>query len=54
MLICRPVSRRSEPQKIQRWIEEMSSRREDVRNDPQAAETIERCVEQARGWLGSR
>jgi hypothetical protein len=54
MLICRPVSRRSEPQKIERWIEEMSSRREDVRNDPQAAETIERCVEQARGWLGSR
>jgi hypothetical protein len=54
MLICRPVSSRSEPQKIQRWIEQMSSRREQLQHDPQAAETIERCVEQAKEWLAAR
>jgi len=51
VLICRPVSRRSSPQKIQNWIREMEQKRERYRHDPDACRLIDRCIERASQWL---
>ncbi|CAN5806568.1 hypothetical protein BH23GEM3_BH23GEM3_11330 [soil metagenome] len=51
MLICRPVSRRSEPHKIRGWIEEMEQKRVHYKNDPATCQFIDQCIEQACEWL---
>lgn len=51
MLICRPVSRRSKPQKIRGWIEEMEQKRSHYVNDPETCQLIDQCIEQASEWL---
>jgi hypothetical protein len=51
LLICRPVSHRSAPEKIRRWIESLEQKREEHRYDPDALETLERCIRQARSWV---
>jgi hypothetical protein len=51
VLICRPVSRRSAPAKIQSWIEEMKELRLQYSHDPDACFFIDRCIEHAAEWL---
>ncbi len=51
MLICRPVSPRSAPEKIRWWISYLEEIRAKYQQDPAALATIERCLVQARGWL---
>jgi hypothetical protein len=54
VLICRPVSRRSSPQKIRNWIHELEQLREHRVEDAEARALIDRCIEHASHWLGSR
>jgi hypothetical protein len=54
VLICRPVSRRSSPHKIQNWIREMEQMRVRYLHDPEACRVIDRCIDHAAGWLPSR
>jgi hypothetical protein len=51
MLICRPVSRRSAPQKIQSWISDMEKMRLRHSHDPEACHLIDRCIRHASQWL---
>jgi hypothetical protein len=51
VLICRPVCRRSSPQKIRRWIREMEQLRARHLHDPDACQVIDRCIDHASGWL---
>lgn len=51
MLICRPVSRRSDPQKIQNWIHEMEQMRDRYSHDADACRLIDRCIGHASAWL---
>lgn len=51
MLICRPVSPRSAPEKIHRWIEEMEQKRSRCGHDPEARRFLDLCIEQAARWL---
>lgn len=51
VLICQPVSHRSAPQKIQRWISHLEKLRGEYQNDAAAVETIDRFLSKARGWL---
>jgi hypothetical protein len=51
LLICRPVSKRSEPQKIRNWIQELEEQRSRHANDPEVCRLIDRCIAQASSWL---
>jgi hypothetical protein len=51
LLICRPVSRRSEPQKIRNWIVDMQEKRDQYSNDPEVCRVIDQCIAQATEWL---
>ncbi|HEV2129795.1 MAG TPA: hypothetical protein VGR27_01750 [Longimicrobiaceae bacterium] len=51
VLICRPVSPRSKPEKILRWIAQLEDMRNKHAHDPQAVATIEHCLSQARNWV---
>jgi hypothetical protein len=51
VLICRPVSKRSEPQKIRNWIRELEEQRSRHSEDPEVCSLIDRCIAQASSWL---
>jgi hypothetical protein len=51
LLICRPVSHRSHPEKIRLWIQNLEQKREEHRSDPDAVETLEQCIRQAKRWV---
>lgn len=51
VLICRPVSRRSNPEKIRRWISEMHDLRERHNSDPDSVQVIDSFLAQARSWV---
>jgi hypothetical protein len=50
VLICQPVSQRSEPQKIQRWISHLEQMRRQYQDDTDALDTIERFLSKAQRW----
>jgi hypothetical protein len=54
MLICCPVSSRSDATKIRRWISELETLKTRHSSDPDAIRTIEICLQQATGWIGTR
>jgi hypothetical protein len=53
MLICRPVCRRSSPQKIRTWIREMEQMRQRHSHDAEACRYIDHCIRSASQWLSS-
>ena len=50
VLICQPVSHRSEPQKIQRWISHLEQLRRKYQDDTDALDTIDRFLSKAQRW----
>lgn len=51
VLICRPVCRRSHPDKILRWIAHLEQKRQRHTGNPAAIEVIDQCIAQARSWV---
>ncbi len=52
MLICQPVSHRSEPQKIERWISHLEALRGKHSGDADAERTIDHFLGKAQSWIG--
>lgn len=52
MLICQPVSQRSEPEKIERWISHLEALRGKHRGDATAERTIDHFMGKAQSWIG--
>jgi hypothetical protein len=50
LLLCSYASERSNPEKIDRWITELTRHRETQLRDPKQLETVEILLRKARSW----
>ncbi len=50
LLLCSYASERSHPEKIDRWIDELTRYRDTQPRDPKQLETVEILLRKARSW----